>query len=200
MIFNLNASPRTTQRKSDLTELRAKGLIPAVIYGAGIQSMSISLKKSEFAQCFKKSFGEMAFYEIEVEGKQYHTLLKDKQNHPVTREFLHLDFMVIEKSSAVEVDIPIKFIGEAAGLKEGGMMDVIMRTVKISCKADQIPEDLEINISALNVGDSLHVSDLPTGNWQYKDNQDNTVVVIHAKKTAEAEPVAVAPAPESKED
>jgi large subunit ribosomal protein L25 len=75
-----------------------------------------------------------------------------------------------------------------------------MRTVKISCKADQIPEDLEINISALNVGDSLHVSDLPTGNWQYKDNQDNTVVVIHAKKTAEAEPVAAAPAPESKED
>lgn len=187
MIFNLTTKPRVTQRKSDLTQLRASGLVPAVIYGADMESLSISLVKSEFTQCYKKSFGELAFYELELEGKKYHTLLKAKQTHPVTREFLHLDFMVIPAKAPIEIDVPIKFIGEPAGLKEGGVMDIQVRTAKISCVADSIPEDLELNISKMLVGESLHISDLPKGNWEYKDHPGVALVVVHAKK-AEAAP------------
>lgn len=201
MIFNLTAQTRVTQRKSDLTNLRAEGLIPAVVYGAGMDTVSISLKKNEFGQCYKKSFTELAFYEIELDGKKYHTLLKEKQVHPVTREFLHLDFMVLPKKSAIELEIPINYVGEPVGLKEGGVMDIVIRTAKISVMADSIPQDIEIDISHLKVGDNLHVSDLPAGNWEYKDNPDNAIIVIHAKKTATEETVAEeAAAPEAAEE
>jgi len=189
MIFNLTTKPRVTQRKSDLTQLRASGMIPAVIYGAEMESLSISLVKSEFTQCYKKSFGELAFYELELDGKKYHTLLKEKQTHPVTREFLHLDFMVIPAKAPIEIDVPIKFIGEPVGLKEGGILDVQVRSAKISCMADSIPEDLELDIRGLKVGDTLHINALPKGNWEYKDHPEVALVVVHAKK-AEAAPVA----------
>lgn len=197
MIFNLTAKPRVTQRKSDLTQLRASGLIPAVVYGADMESLSVSLVKTEFSQCYKKSFKELAFYVLDIEGKKYQTLLKEKQVHPVTRDFLHLDFMVIPATAPIEVDIPIKFIGEPAGLKEGGVMDVQVRTAKISCVADSIPEDLELDISGLQVGESLHISDLPKGNWEYKDHPEVALVVVHAKKTDAAPVAATEPTPES---
>lgn len=191
MIFNLNAEPRKTTRKSDLTTLRAAGLIPAVIYGPQMESVGISVTKAEFSQLYKKSFGEVSFWEIDAAGKKYHTILKDKQVHPVTRNFLHLDFMVVEKSALIELEVPIRYIGEAMGTKEGGMLDILHRSIKISCKADAIPEDLELDISNLGVNESLHVKDLPQGDWTTKEHADVALVVVHPKKREEAAPEPV---------
>lgn len=194
MIFTLDAITRDNKKKSDLTELRAQGLIPAVIYGKGLESQSVAVKKADFMNCYKKSFKEIAFYEILFEGKKYHTLLKEKQTHPVNRDFLHLDFMVIPPKSMIEVDVPVRVVGEAAGLKEGGFLDILHRSLKIVVQADQIPEDIELMVSDLRVGDTIHVRDLPAGKWQYKDNPDNAVAVVHAKK-ADAAPAAAPEAP-----
>lgn len=196
MIFTLNAETRKTIRKSDLSNLRAAGMIPAVLYGPGMDSITIALNKADFGKCYKKSFAEVAFYEIELNGNKYHTVLKDKQIHPVTRNFLHLDFMVVAAESTMDIEIPLKFSGDPVGLKEGGFMDIVHRTVKVSCKASDIPEDIELNISDLKVGDSKHVRDLPKGNWHYKENDDVTLIVIHAKATAMEKEV---PASETKE-
>lgn len=184
MIFTLNAQARNTVKKSDLTVLRASGMIPAVMYGSEVESTKLSISIADFIKCYKKSFNEVCFYELELDGKKYHTILKDKQIHPVNRNFLHLDFMVVPKESTIELEIPVKIVGEAIGLKEGGFMDVVHRSVKVACKASDIPEGLELNVSSLKVGDSLHVRDLPKGSWQYKDHDDVTIVVIHAKATA----------------
>ena len=186
MIFTLDAITRDNKKKSDLTELRAQGLIPAVIYGKGLESQSVAVKKADFMNCYKKSFKEIAFYEILFEGKKYHTLLKEKQTHPVNRDFLHLDFMVIPPKSMIEVEVPVRVVGEAAGLKEGGFLDVLHRSLKIVVQADQIPEDIEVIVTDLRVGDTIHVRDLPVGKWQYKDNLDNAIAVVHAKKADEA--------------
>lgn len=183
MIFTLNAEPRHTVKKSDMTNLRASGMIPAVIYGNKMDSLSISVPKAEFTQMLKKSYSEVCFWEIEVAGKKYHTILKEKQVHPVVRNVLHIDFLTVDADSVVEIDVPINFMGEAIGLKEGGMMDIQMRTVKVTCKANRIPEEISIDISGLKVGDSVHVSNLPAGDWQYKDHADVTLAVVHAKKT-----------------
>ncbi|MDD4310024.1 MAG: 50S ribosomal protein L25 [Candidatus Cloacimonetes bacterium] len=183
MIFTLNADQRHTVKKSDLTNLRADGKIPAIIYGPSMPGLSISINKAEFTQLFKKSFTEVCFWEIACEGKKYHTLLKEKQIHPVTRNFLHLDFLMVDADDLIEFDVPIRFIGEAVGTKEGGMLDAQQHTVKITCKAANIPEDLKLDVTNLKVGDSLHVSDLPKGNWQYKDHNDVTLVVVHPKKS-----------------
>ncbi|MDI3503620.1 MAG: large subunit ribosomal protein [Candidatus Cloacimonadota bacterium] len=185
MIFTLNAEPRNTQKKSDLTALRAAGMIPAVIYGGGVESTKVSIANNEFIKCYKKSFNELAFYEINLEGNKYRTILKDKQVHPVRRNFLHLDFFVLDPNKIIELEIPLNFVGEPVGLKEGGFMDIIQRSVKVMCKAADIPGGLELDVSDLKVGDSLHIANLPQGSWTYKDHDDVTLVVIHAKASAE---------------
>jgi large subunit ribosomal protein L25 len=186
MIFTIAAQKRHTTKQSDLTALRAKGMIPAVLYGKNLDSIPITINKGEFQQCYKKSFNELAFYELELDGEKYHTILKDKLVHPVSRNILHIDFMVIQASQHMEFDIPVRFVGEAAGTKEGGFTDIIQRTVKISCLAQDVPEEIDLDISKLHVGESLHVKDLPAGAWSYKDHADVTLVVIHAKKVEAA--------------
>lgn len=188
MILNLAAQPRKTVRKSDLTKLRADGMIPAVLYGTEMESTSISVSQSEFIRCYKKSFEELTFYEIELEGKKYHTILKDKLIHPVSRQFLHIDFLVIPATAEMEFDVPIRFEGEPAGVLEGGFADIIQRSVKLVCQASNVPQ-LELDISGLNVGDSLRVGDLPKGNWTYRDDDDVALIVMHAKRVEEEEEV-----------
>ncbi|HNZ06321.1 MAG: 50S ribosomal protein L25 [Candidatus Cloacimonetes bacterium] len=191
MIFTLEAQTRKTVRKSDLTKLRAQGMIPAVLYGPNMDSLSISIDQAEFTRCYKKSFNELAFYELQLAGVKYHTILKDKLVHPVGRHILHIDFMVVPATAQMEFEVPIHFNGEAVGTHEGGFVDVVHRTVKLVCQADVVPEGLDLDISNLRVGESLHVSDLPKGPWTIKDHEEVTLVVIHAKKAeAVAEPKA----------
>ncbi len=187
MTFNLEAQKRTPSKKSDLTNLRAKGGIPAVIYGKSLASTPICVDGQVFLNYYKKSFTELAFYEIELEGKKHHCILKDKLVHPVSRQFLHLDFFVVEEGAEMEFEIPIQFEGEAAGEKEGGFVDILQRTVKITCKPKDLPRDLILEISDLHVGDSLQVKDLPQGKWSYKDSEDQPLVVVHAKRAESAE-------------
>ncbi len=182
MKFELNANFRSCDKNSELNDLRRQGFIPAVVYGTGLEPISISIAKAKFQECYKQSFKEVTFYEIMIGNKQYHTILKDSQIHPVSREFLHLDFLEVARRSQIEIDMPVNLIGEPVGVKAGGLIDVIQRTVKVICQADKLPEDIKVDISGLQVGESIHVRDLPEGHWQYKDLPDNTIVVIHAKK------------------
>lgn len=202
MILKINAEQRKTERKSDLTKLRGTGLIPAVIYGAGTQPMSVSLVKADFMKLYKKSFNELVFYEVTLDGKEYHTLLKERQIHPVSREILHIDFMVIPHDQMIDVEVPIKFVGTPVGTQEGGVMDIIHRTLHIQCMEKDIPDDIEADISALNIGEAYHVRQLPQGKWKVKDNLDNALVTIHTKKIEQpATPAAEAKpeeAPEAK--
>ena len=193
MIFNLNAQKRTTNRKSDLTTLRSAGMIPAVLYGKNHPSIPIAINGNEFHLCYKKSLNELAFFEISLDGEKFHTILKDKLIHTVGRHLLHMDFMIVQDSARLEVDIPVQFVCEAIGTKEGGFVDIIQRTVKLSCRAKDMPEDIKLDISNLRVGDSLHVRDLPSGSWHYKDHIDVTLVVVHPKKHEEVKPAEQAP-------
>ncbi len=196
MIFTLEAKKRTTTKKSELNALRQQGMIPAVIYGKVVESTPISIDRGIFMQCYKKSFNELAFYEIELDGAKHHTILKDKLIHPVTRNILHIDFMVVEETAEMEFEVPVQYVGEAAGTKEGGFVDIVQRTVKITCQARNLPEEIKLDISGMHIGDSLHIKDLPEGNWQYKDHADVALVVVHAKKTEEVPVVEAAPATE----
>lgn len=185
MIFTLTAQARNTKKKSDLTRLRAQGVIPAVLYGPDMETTSISVNQAEFTKCYKKSFEELSFYELELNGKKFHTILKDKLIHPVSRDFLHLDFLVVPATAQMEFDVPITFEGEPAGTKEGGFADIVQRSIKLVCQANKIPS-LTLDVSHLHVGDSLRVGDLPKGDWTYKDHDEVTLIVIHAKRTEAA--------------
>lgn len=193
MIFTIEAKKRTTTKKSELNALRHQGMIPAVLYGKTVESTPISIDRGNFLQCYKKSFNELAFYEIQLNGNKHHTILKDKLIHPVTRDILHIDFMVIEETAEMEFEVPVQYVGEAAGTKEGGFMDVVQRTVKITCQAKNVPEEIKLDISGMHIGDTMHIKDLTVGKWQYKDHADVALVVVHAKKTEQVPVVEAAP-------
>ncbi len=191
MIFRLNADQRKTEKKSDLNKLRKDGFIPAIVYGPGTEPLKITLEKAEFMKLYKKSFNELVFYEIKLAGKEYHTLLKERQIHPVSREILHIDFMVIPAHQLIDVDVPLKYIGTPVGVKEGGTMDIVHRTLHIQCLEEEIPQDIEVDVSNLGVGEALHVSQLAVAKWKVKEHPETALVTIHAKKVEQpTEPVA----------
>jgi large subunit ribosomal protein L25 len=199
MIFKINAEQRETIRKSDLGNMRKNGFIPAIVYGPGTEPLKVTLNKAEFMKNYKKSFGELAFYEIEYAGKNYHTMIKERQIHPVSREILHVDFMVIPPHHLIEVDAPLKFVGTPEGVKEGGLLDIVHRTIKISCREEDIPEDIKVDITHLKLGEALHVRQLPAGNWYVKAHADDAVAVVHTRR-GEAATVAAAEKPDTKSE
>ncbi len=178
MDFNLKVEKRAVaQKKSDNKKIRKEGFIPGVIYGEGKEGTPIMLRSNEFVKAYNKSLGELAFFNLDVDGKSYKTIIKDKQVHPSTRRVVHLDFMELTKGHTITVDIPIKLVGDAAGVIEGGIVDFLMHTISVSCLPSQIVSELEVDISKLGIGDTLRVGDLPLGDLQ--TNADAELTVVH---------------------
>ncbi len=185
MNINIDAKEREIGRRSDLNKLRSEGYIPGVIYGAGKKGVNILLEKLEFNRKYKKSIGEVAFYEITVGGKTYTTILKSKQIHPVKRNFVHIDFMELKKGHKITIEIPLQFVGEAAGEAEGGVVDILIRKLKVSSLPKDVPDNIKVDISALKIGDSLSVADLDLTNLETELPEDTTIVNITTKMSEE---------------
>jgi len=178
MDFNLKVEKRVVaQKKSDNKNIRKEGYIPGVIYSEGKEGTSIKLRSNEFVKAYNKSLGELAFFNLKVGSKTYKTIIKDKQVHPSTRRVVHIDFMELTKGHTITLDIPIKLVGESAGVLEGGIVDFLMHKISITCLPAQIVSELEVDISKLAIGDTLRVADLPLGDLQA--NVDANVSVVH---------------------
>jgi large subunit ribosomal protein L25 len=202
MIFRLEATKRTVGKKSLNHELRKNGVIPAVIYGQGKAGIPISLNKVQFVKEYKKSIGELAFFNIEVDGKEYNTVIKEKQIHPVKRDVIHVDFLELHKDTPIHINIPLKFIGQPEDLRSGGILEIGMRHFAVTCLPAEIPQDFEVDITNLKIGQSIHVKDIDTKSLHVHDAGDLTIVSMHtargkekAEMLAEAA-AAAAPAPE----
>ncbi len=190
MDFNLKVEKRAVaQKKSDNKNIRKEGYIPGIIYGDGKVGTLIKLRSNEFVKAYNKSLGELVFFNLEVEGKTYKTIIKDKQVHPSTRRVTHIDFMELTKGHTITLDIPIKLVGESAGVLNGGIMDFLMHTISITCLPSQIVSELEVDISKLVIGDTLRVADLPLKGLQA--NSDANITILHItppiKEAAKAE-------------
>jgi large subunit ribosomal protein L25 len=183
MNIKIEAITRNNKLKSDLTKLRNDGFIPAIIYGEGEKGTKIAIKKIEFQRIYGNLVGETAFYDITVDGKTYSAFLKEKQIHPVTREFTHLDFLELHKGKTITLEIPINYVGEAPGVHAGGLMDVLKRSIEISCLPKDVPEEIEVDISKLNIGDSIHFADINLSDKLETSMTDvTTLVAIRAPK------------------
>ena len=164
MHIKIKAEKRELGKKSDLKNYRKEGFIPAVVYGEGKEGINILLPVIPFQKAYKKSIGEVAIFEIEVGNKKYSTFIKEKQIHPVSREFVHIDFVELHKGKHITMEIPINFIGEPKGVKEGGVVEYLHRSLEITCLPKDLPEEIDVDITELHVGDTLHFSNitLPT--------------------------------------
>jgi len=187
----IEATERDIGTKSDLKELRKGNYIPGVIYGPGRESMAIKLDKNLFLKEYRKTIGELVIFNVKIGKKQFQTVIKDKQIHPVSREIQHIDFLELRQDSKITVNVPIKFIGTPVGMKDGGVLETMIREIEITCYPKDLIEDIQIDISDLEIGKSIQVGDLPIMNVEVSLQPDVSIVIVHPPKAiVEEEPVA----------
>lgn len=186
MNIKIEAKSRIVEKRSNLKNYRKEGLIPAIIYGEGNKGLKIFLNRITFLKQYKKTFGEVAFFDIKVDGKDFNTIIKEKQIHPVTHEFVHIDFLLLHKGKPITLGIPIKYIGEVPGVQEGGLLEIIHREIEISCLPKDVPDDIIVDVSSLNIGDSIHFGDISIPeNIEANISDITTLVAVRAPRKEE---------------
>jgi large subunit ribosomal protein L25 len=191
-ISELKARLRKDTGKGVARRLRKDGMVPAIFYGPKTESVLLAVSSSDLRKLLKGK-EENVFINLIVEnGKiiQKFTLIKELQIEPVSRKFLHVDFYEIDMEKTMTLDIPIHFTGDAIGVETGGDLHYVKRDIKVSCLFAVLPEFIEVDVSGLQIGDSIKVHDikLPDG-VTVLDTEDTILATISAPKTAvKAEP------------
>ena len=190
-ISELKASRRKDIGKGVARRLRKNGFVPAVVYGSKTEPVLLSINSAELIKILKGK-EENVFINLHVDNDkkiEKFTLIKELQIEPVSRKFLHIDFFEIDKKQAITLDIPIHFTGVAPGVETGGELHHIKRDIKVSCLFAVLPEFVEVDVSGLNIGDSIKVHDikLPEG-ITVLDPEDTIIASVTAPKvTVKAE-------------
>ena len=187
MILNIAVQQRTLGKKSERKNLRKSGHIPAVIYSEGQPGINISVPANEFYKLYRKSIGEVAVFALDIDGNEKRAIVKARQIHPVTREFIHVDFLELHPGKELTLSVPFKFIGTPAALKEGGILEISMRELKLACLPRHIPEDIQINVEELKMGETIYVKDIQHENITVKDVTSLPVISVHAPRATKAE-------------
>ncbi|MCP3982945.1 MAG: 50S ribosomal protein L25 [bacterium] len=184
----LAAELRTSSGKGVARKLRAAGRIPAVLYGRGSGNAILTIDPKALDDVLHQSgAGRNTLISLGVDGATHTVLLKDLQRDPIGGESLHADFLRIDLSKTVEVTVPMHFIGKAIGTDFGGIMDHPVRELLIECLPAAIPEFVEVEISALEVGQTLHVNDVTLAEGLVCKTEGDLAVAICALPAAEEE-------------
>ena len=185
----LIAKKRDLQGSSNARRLRRAGNLPGVIYGDGEAATAIELNMHDFEQLLHHHTSETMLVEMTVEGEGDVTVLvKDVQRHPVTSDPMHVDMQKIAADKPIQVDIQLEPVGEAIGMKAGGNLDLVMHTIAIECLPGDLVESIEVDVSEMEIGDSLHVSDLKLGaKLKLLGDEDAIVISVSAPRAEEEE-------------
>lgn len=192
----LKAEVRTGKGKGVARKLRASGRVPAVVYGSGAEPLALSLGGHETSLLFHSISVDNTIVNLEVEGQKapISTLLREIQTHPLRPGIVHVDFLRIEMGVEVELEIPVHLIGVPKGVREdGGMLEQSIHHLPIRCTPVNIPEDVHVDVTGLELGQILHVSDLPLPDSVVAlVDADRVVCSIQLPRAAEATPEAAA--------
>ncbi len=169
--------------KEAAKKLRKQGLIPAILYGPQTDPVPLTVRLNELKKILLRHRGEQIIFNLTVQGNGQSTqkmaLIKELQYHPVTDEIIHADFYEVRMDRPVEVDVPVEIVGKAKGVERGGLLEVLMHEITVSCLPDRIPDKIEIDVSELDVGDTLHIRDLtPPEGVSFAEDPEAPVVTI----------------------
>lgn len=191
---HLDVVVREGRGRSYRNRLRAEGKIPAVVYGRAVGNLPVEVEARAVERIIDRH-GAGGLVELNLKGggraKKYHAIIKDIQYHPVKRDLQHVDFQQISLKEEVTTHVPLRLVGEAPGAKKGGLVEQHLRQVEISCLPTKIPEAIDVDISGLDLGESLHVRDLkvPEGVRLLTEDEISVVSIIAPRREA-AEPEA----------
>lgn len=181
---------RTEYGKGMARKLRREGRIPAIAYAGGDAPVHIDLNPKDLLQMLRRK-GRNTLMQLKVDtgGDDLMVMIKDIQRHPVTSSPLHADFLQIDVSQPVTREIPLNFVGRPIGMQYGGIADVVRRTIEMSMLPADIPLQVDVDVTKLDLGDALHIGDveLPPGCSISEETEKYTILTISAPK-AEAAP------------
>lgn len=189
--LTLSVEKRDALGKGACRKIRKAGRLPGVIYGLGSQH-NVTLDPRLIKKYLLQAGGQNIIFKLEGDGiKGQHALIKDYLVDPVTRELLHADLLEIDINKKIEVTVAINIIGKAIGVSEGGVLNIIERTVKIKCLPFNIPKHVDIDVTNLKIGDSIHLSELvlPAGIEKMSQQNITLVTVVPPTKEEELAPV-----------
>ena len=180
----LNAAVRDNAGKGAARTLRGQGQVPAIIYGHKRQPQALSINSRDLDKLLSTISAESTVIELNLEGTMARTLIREIQRHPFKREILHVDFQELVAGEKVIVSIPVVLVGVPEGVRlGGGILDQTMRELEIKCDPADIPNHIEADVNALQIGSSLHVRDLKIpGGVEVMDDVDASVCVIAAPR------------------
>jgi large subunit ribosomal protein L25 len=198
--LTLPAEARDRAGKGASRALRRDGRVPAVVYGEKKEALSIHVEEKLLSKMLSTGHFMNSVVMIDYEGKAHRTLPKAVDFHPVTSRPIHVDFLRIGEHTKVHVAVPMRFDNEEAspGLKRGGVLNVVVHELELVCDAANIPNEIHVSLEGLEIGDSLHISNvsLPEGVVPSNQDEDFTVATIVAPSAMKAEEEEAAPAGE----
>lgn len=176
---------KANERKgSNLRNLRQQGNIPAVVYGRNSESKSIYINSIEFLKTIREN-GKNGVISLDVDGSKQNVMLTDYQQDFIKNEILHADFLAVEKGSKVNASVRIQLVGDAAGVKEGGVMQQPVHEVSITATPGSIPQSIDVDVSQLQVGENLTLADIQAGDYELNDDESTVIVSILPPKQEE---------------
>ena len=192
---------RAGRGKEAARRVRREGKIPAVLYGRKTPTVHLAVKPEELKKILTSGAKENTLIGLKASGPGSDqigapvVMLKDLQVHPLTQSYLHADFYAVAMDEKIEIDIPIRLVGKSEGVKLGGIQQLAMREIRVRCLPTEIPEFLDVDITALKIGDSLHVRDLaPPEKFEFVTDRNHTVAsVVPPISEAKYEQIVSAP-------
>ena len=185
----LVAEPREGTGKGVARKLRAAGRVPAVLYGAGLDSTPVSVDSRDLFHVLHTGAGYNVLVDLTLDGTEHLVIPRDVQRDHIHGRFIHLDLLAVRRDEKIRLNIPVRVVGESVGVKAGGVVEHRLWEIEIECLPTDVPDAIEADISELEIGMSLRVSDLvaPSGVTFLTNEEDSVVAVAQPQMAVEIE-------------
>jgi large subunit ribosomal protein L25 len=192
----LTAYPRTLTRRTGVKKLRREGRVPAIVYGPRMKPENIEVDTKEFDKLIHHAISENILVDLTVEGKQRLALVQEVQHHPLSRETLHVDLHEVAPDEKVEITVPVETLGEPIGVRvDGGLLEHVLFKVRVRALPGDLPECIELDVADMQLGQTLHIGDMPVSDGvEILGDPGIPVVSVAKSRVAQSEDDAAAAA------
>jgi large subunit ribosomal protein L25 len=185
----LVAEKRDDSGKGVARKLRAAGRVPAILYGHGMDPLALSVDSKELFHLFHTGAGANVLVDLVVDDAEHLAMPRDVQRDHIKGRFIHVDFLVVRRDEKIEIDVPVRVVGESPGVKAGGVLEHHLWDIHVECLPTNVPEAIEVDVSALEIGDSLRVADLtaPDGVTILTNPDESVIAAVQPQMAIEPE-------------
>jgi len=183
----LKAEGRARTGSGVLKQMRREGFVPSVIYGGGTENQNVKVHAKTFRDMLNNAASDSILVNLDIAGgKTQLAFLQDVQHNALTKEILHVDFLAVDQDTEIHANLPLEFVGEPVGVKEGGLLEHMLHSLEISCLPNDLPENISVDVAHLDIGMVINVGEIvfPAG---VKPIMNDDVVVAIVQKTRVAE-------------